>query len=143
MNILDIAIIIFILLESMNIIILYFYPEFKFGNGVSAFKEWQIGKEDENRHLAFKYMKNWVAGSKIVFVALLIVILILGTNEIKIFSLIAMIISVSTYYIKLHPIIKKLDSNEMINPKGYSKTLGKMILGFILLFTVAVCLYLI
>ena len=54
-----------------------------------------------------------------------------------------MIISIATYFWKLHSIIKKLDSLNKINPKGYSKTLGLMIGGFLLMFSTALILYLI
>ena len=38
---------------------------------------------------------------------------------------------------------KKLDSLNKISPKGYSKTLGLMIGGFLLMFSTALILYLI
>ncbi len=141
MNILDIAIIVFIVLEILNVLILYFKPDFKYGNGVSVFKEWEKGKEEELSHLFHMYMANWVAGSKLVFIALLIVVLFAGTNEIKVYAIIAAIISIATYFIKLHPIIKKLDEKDMLSKKGYSKTLFYMICGFLIMFSSALIIH--
>lgn len=48
-----------------------------------------------------------------------------------------MILSIATYFWKLHPIIKKLDKMGKISPKGYSKTLGRMIAGFLVMFSIS------
>lgn len=137
MNILDIAILIFIIMESSNVFILYFKPEFKYGNGISIFKNYELSKKDENDHLFIKYLTNWVAGTKLIFIVLLVVILFLGTESLKIWTTIVMILSIASYFFRLSPIIKKLDNNSMITPKGYSETLNYMILGFILMFSTA------
>ncbi len=141
MIILDIAIIMFICLETMNIAIIYFAPNFKYGNGVAIFKFWEDSKSNEEAHLFAKYMANWVAGSKLIFIVLLIVILFTGDESTKLFALIAMIPAIATYYVKLHPIIKKLDAMGQIKPQGYSKMLIFMISGFITLFTIALIAY--
>ncbi len=134
MNLLDIAILIFVIMESANVCILYFAPDSKLGNGVAVFNAWNQLKKDENHHLFAKYMASWVAGAKLIFIALLIVIFILGSEEIKIAANVAMILSISSYFWKLHPIMKKLDANQEVTPKGYSKKLDGMIIGFILMF---------
>lgn len=141
MSILDIAIIIFVTLESLNIGILYFAPDSKLGNGVAIFDQWEKSKEDENEHLFTKYMTYWVAGTKLIFVVLLLVILITGSESTKLYGVIVMIFSIATYFWKLHPIIKKLDAQGEITPKGYSKTLGMMITSFLLMFLGALIVY--
>lgn len=143
MDILSLSIIVFIIMETANVIILYFKPDFKYGNGVSVFKFWEDSKKDENAHLFAKYMTNWVAGTKLIFIVLLLVVLFVGTQEIKFYSVIVMILSIATYYFRLNPIIKKLDNNRQIQPKGYSKTLQYMITGFITMFSVALLVYII
>lgn len=143
MDILSLSIIVFIIMETANVIILYFKPDFKYGNGVSVFKFWEDSKKDENAHLFAKYMTNWVAGTKLIFIVLLLVVLFVGTQEIKFYSVIVMILSIATYYFRLNPIIKKLDNNGQIQPKGYSKTLQYMITGFITMFSVALLVYII
>lgn len=141
--ILDIAIIIFCIMELGNVLILYFTPDSKLGNGVAIFDDWKDVKEDKNLDLFAHYMAYWVAGVKLIFIFLLLVVLLTGNETTKIWAVVAMIISIATYFWKLHPIIKKLDSLNKISPKGYSKTLGLMISEFLLMFSTALILYLI
>lgn len=141
MTVLNIAIIVFIIMESANVFILYFAPDSKLGNGVAVFNNWFKAKEDESSELFAKYMTNWVAGVKLIFVVLLLVILFTGTELTKLFAVFAMILSIATYYFRLNPIIKKLDSMGEITPKGYSKTLFGMITGFMLMFSSAAVIY--
>ena len=141
--ILDIAIIIFCIMELGNVLILYFKPDSKLGNGVAVFDAWKDVKEDKNLDLFAHYMAYWVAGVKLIFIFLLLVVLLTGNETTKIWAVVAMIISIATYFWKLHPIIKKLDSLNKISPKGYSKTLGLMISEFLLMFSTALILYLI
>lgn len=143
MNILDYAIIFFVMMESANVVILYFFPDFKFGNGVSVFIDWQRAKEDESMHLFAKYMANWVANVKLIFIVLLLVILFLGSDMVKVFAVIAMILSIAAYYWRLHPLMIKLDELGSLEPKGYSKTLFAMITGFMTMFSVALIVYLV
>lgn len=141
--ILDIAIIIFCIMELGNVLILYFKPDSKLGNGVAVFDAWKDVKEDKNLDLFAHYVAYLVAGVKLIFIFLLLVVLLTGNETTKIWAVVAMIISIATYFWKLHPIIKKLDSLNKISPKGYSKTLGLMISGFLLMFSTALILYLI
>jgi len=141
MIILSISIVIFIVLEFANIMILYFRPDSRVGNGVAVFKAWEDSKQDENLHLFVRYMTNWVAGTKLIFIFLLLVILFIGSETIKMVSVIAMILSISTYFWRLHPLIVKLDMKGEIIPKGYSKQLKTMITGFLGLFIVALVIY--
>ncbi len=141
MDVLNIAIIIFIFLESANITILYFFPEIKYGNGVAVFNEYYVAQKNESSRLFVKYLLNWVAGTKLVFIALLIVVLFLGDDLIKIHSLAFMCIAISSYYFMLNPIMKKLDMVDEITPKGYSKTLFLMITGINTLFISAIFSY--
>lgn len=137
MNFLSVAIIIFIILESMNIIILYFKPDSKMGNGVGVFKGFEDSKKYPELHQFIKYLIYWVAGTKLIFIMLLLVILFTGSMTTKLWTMVALILSVLTYYWRLHPIIKNLDLLGEIQPKGYSKGLWIMIAGFIGIFVVA------
>ncbi|MFI3172001.1 MAG: hypothetical protein R3Y58_06515 [Eubacteriales bacterium] len=143
MNILDIAIIIFIIMETANVAILYFKPDSPLGNGVAIFNEWEESKADDNRHLFASYMTYWVAGTKLIFIVLLAVILATGSELTKVWGVVAMILSIATYFWKLHPIIKTLDKVGKITPQGYSKALGAMIAGFLIMFSGALLVYLI
>ena len=130
-----IAIIAFIILETGNIMLMYFLPDSKMGNSIGVFKAWEKSKIDPEIHNLSKYMVNWVAGSKVIFILLLIVILIWGDDKILPYVGVALILSIATFFFRLFPIIKDMDQKGQVDPKGYSKTLKWMILGMILVFS--------
>ena len=137
MNILSIAIIIFILLESLNVLTLYFNPGSQKGNGLGVFNAWEKSKVDPELHQFVRYLVFWVAGTKLIFIALLLVILLTAGDSTKLLTVVAMSASISSFFWRLHPIIKSLDAENHITPPGYSKTLAIMIAGFIGLFAIA------
>ena len=141
MIILNTAIITFIVLEVMNILILYFIPKTKTGNGMGVFKHYETLTKDHETKLFISYLVNWVANAKVIFILLLLVILIFGDVKVKQYAVIAMVVSISMYYISLHPKIKKLDSLGFIEPKGYSKKLLTMIASIQTVFFIAFILY--
>lgn len=136
MDILSISILIFIVMESANVAILYFWPGSQLGNGVGVFNAFHHSESEEQKLFA-SYLVNWVAGVKLIFIVLLAVILLVGTEPVRIGAVAAMILSIATYFWRLHPIMKKLDAMGCITPKGYSKALDGMIAGFLLMFILA------
>ena len=135
-----IAIIAFIILETGNIMMMYFLPDSKMGNGVGVFKAWEKSKTDPEIHNFAKYMVNWVAGTKVIFILLLIVFLVWGDDKTLPFVGAAMTLSIATFFFRLFPIIKDMDQKGQVNPKGYSKTLRWTILGMMVLFAGATLL---
>ena len=140
MSIFSIAIIIFIIMESANVAIVYFWPGSQLGNGVGVFNAFHHSGSEEQKLFA-SYLVNWVAGVKLIFIFLLAVILVVGTEQLRMWAVVAMILSIATYFWRLHPTIKKLDAMGCITPKGYSKALGWMIGGFLLMFTLALVVH--
>lgn len=138
MSVLSIPIVIFVLLEASNVILLYFKPESKLGNGIGVFKAWEESKSNAKMHEFIKYLVYWVAGTKLIFIALLIVIVFTADETTKLLTVIALVLSIASFYWKLFPIIKRLDKMGELVPPGYSITLGTMIGGFISVF----CLFL-
>jgi len=128
-------------MELANVIILYFKPNSKLGNSMSVFKNYKEAKKDKTLNLFVHYLVYWVAGVKLIFILLLLVILFVGNQVTKVGALITMIFSVTTYYWKLHPLIKKLDKMNKITPKGYSKTLGLMIGIILMVFILSLIIY--
>lgn len=128
-------------METANVLILYFTPDSRLGNGVAVFNAWNQVKKDEPLRLFAHYMVYWVAGTKLIFIVLLVVVLFTGTETTKLYTVAVMILSIATYFWKLHPIITKLDKMGEITPKGYSKTLGRMITGFLVMFSLAFVLH--
>ena len=143
MNAVSIAIVLFIILETSNIVLLYFAPSSKKGNGVGVFNAFEKSKEYPDIHRLIRYLINWVAGTKLIFIALLMVILITGSRTTKIVSMAALILSVASFYWRLYPLIRKMDREDEISPKGYSRTLFIMISVFILVFIAALTLTLV
>ena len=143
MNILSIAIILFILLESLNVLILYFNPGSQIGNGVGVFNAWEKSKSDPETHQFIRYLVFWVAGTKLIFIGLLVVILLTAGESTQLWAVVVMIISIFSFFWRLYPIIKSLDTKGGITPPGYSRTLGTMIAGFIGLFVIALVWFLV
>lgn len=135
MNILQIGISVFCFIETLNIIILYFNPTFKYGNGVGVFNDYNELMKDDNKKDFVSYMINWVAGTKLIFIMVGIVVVIFGNYNTQLFTVVALIISILSFYWRLFPTIKKLDKEGKILPKGYSKTLNFMILSFVIGFS--------
>jgi hypothetical protein len=136
MNILQIGIIVFVFIEFLNIIMLYFIPESKIGNGVGVFNSYHEVIKDPKTEDFVKYLINWVAGAKLIFIMIGIVVVIFGNHNTQLFTVVALILSILSFYWRLFPTIKKLDKRDEISPKGYSKTLNYMILSFIVGFVV-------
>ncbi|MBN2878235.1 MAG: hypothetical protein JXN65_01270 [Clostridia bacterium] len=136
MNVLQIGILIFISIEVLNILMLYLSPGMKIGNGIGVFNAWEKVQSDEETKDFVDYLSSWVAGTKLIFVLLGIVIIIWGNFETQLATCAALIISILSFFYKLYPIIRKMDNKGQITPKGYSTTLLFMILGFIAVFLV-------
>lgn len=143
MNILQIGILVFIIIETLNIIILYFNPEFKFGNGVGVFNAYHKSKEDKLMHEFVGYLINWVAGAKLIFIMIGIVVVIYGNYNTQLFTVVALILSILSFYFKLFPTIRRMDKENNITPVGYSKTLNYMILSFLIGFSIILVVVLI
>lgn len=143
MDILSIVLLAFGVLELLNVLMLYLTPGTRRGNGVGVFNAYERSKEDPEVYALVNYLVNWVAGTKLIFIVLLIGIIITGNATTKFFSVIALIFSILTFFSRLYPSIRRMDEAGQINPKGYSKTLGIMIASFVAVFTVSLVVYLI
>jgi hypothetical protein len=132
-----IVIVAFLILESSNVLALYFAPGSKNANAVGVFSAWEKSKQDPDLHDFVRYLVYWVAGAKLIFLFLLGGIALFGNPEIKRMALVALCIATISFYWRLFPIIRKLDQKGQINPKNYSTVLGVMIGVFIVLFALA------
>jgi hypothetical protein len=143
LDILAIAIIVFLVMETLNICVLYFYPAGRMGNGIGVFKAYEASKSHPEAHALINYLVNWVAGTKLIFVALLIVILATGSATTKLAAVVALILSILSFFWRLFPAIRKMDRDGWVEPQGYSRTLGVMIACFVGGFAAALAVYLI
>ena len=136
MTIAEIIILAFIFLELSNVVMLYFAPGSKEANAIGVFDSWEKSKQYPEIHEFVKYLVYWVAGSKLIFIFLLIGILIFGEREIQQFSLIALAVATLSFYWRLFPLIRIMDKQGKISPKNYSVVLGIMIFGLIVVFLI-------
>lgn len=137
MAIIEIVIIGFVFLELSNILMLYFAPGSRNANAVGVFTAWEKSKQYPEIHDFVKYLVYWVAGSKLIFIFLLIVIIIFADPQTQRFSVLALIIATLSFYWRLFPLIRKMDQKGNIEPKNYSVILGIMIFVFIVVFSIA------
>jgi hypothetical protein len=138
MNWISVVIIGFVLLEGSNVAALYFMPESKKANAMGVFKAWEQSKQDPAVHDLVRYLVNWVAGTKLMFLALLVVILLTADAEGLFYTGIAMVIAISSFFWRLFPLARKMDREGQLDPAGYSSLLGLMIAGMLLIFLVAI-----
>jgi hypothetical protein len=131
MDILSAAIVVFVVMESLNIGVLYFRPGSRRGNGVGVFDAYETSNADPGTRELVSYLVNWVAGTKLIFVALLIVILVTGSPTTKAWAVVALILSTLSFFWRLFPAIGRMDRSGWITPAGYSRTLGVMIACFV------------
>jgi hypothetical protein len=136
MTIAEIIIVVFIFLELSNVVMLYFAPGSKKANAIGVFDSWEKSKQYPEIHEFIKYLVNWIAGSKLIFIFLLVGILIIGEREIQRVSLVALAIATLSFYWRLFPLIRKMDKRGEISPKNYSVILGIMIFIFIIAFMI-------
>ena len=136
MSLLVIVIAAFMFLEFTNVLTLYFKKDTTLANGIGIFKAWEKSKSDSEINDFVKYLINWVAGTKLIFLSLLTVILLFGTADLHPWVLLALIISIASFYVGLFPLVRKMYREDMLNPKGYSKTLAGMIAIFIIIFLI-------
>ena len=134
MDILTIIIVFFVMLEVMNVALLYFQPGSKRGNALGYFTSWEKSKKDPEIHTLMQYLVYWVAGTKLIFIGLLVVIVVVSNERTMMYAVGILIVSISSFYWKLYPLIKQMDRNNLLTVKGYAKKLGVMIGVFILVF---------
>ena len=146
MNIMEIGILIFISIETLNILLLYLAPGMKMGNAVGVFNAWEKVQQDEEIRSFAHYMTSWVAGTKLIFILVGAVVIIWGNIETQIATAAALVVSISSFFWRLYPAIRKMDNKGQLDPKGYSKTLLAMIVvfiaGFLLIFVIGLIKYL-
>ena len=135
--VLQIVVAVFLLLETANVAALYFAPGSTHFNAVGVFRGWTDSASDPDLHSFVRYLVYWVAGTKLIFIALWLVILVVGEPRTQLLASAVMVPAVATFYWRLFPLVRRLDSRGKVQPRGYSTVLGVMIAGFIGAFAVA------
>lgn len=137
MTIVEIVILCFVALELSNVLALYFFPSSRMANSVGVFTAWEKSRQYPEIHDFVKYLVYWVAGVKLIFILLLVVIVAFATPGIQRISLVVLAASTLSFYWRLFPLIRKMDRDHQIQPRYYSFTLGILIAIFVVLFLAA------
>lgn len=133
----QIVIVAFILLELSNILALYFAPGSRYANAVGVFTAWEKSKRYPETHEFVQYLVNWVAGTKLIFLSLLAIIVLYANAELQRLSLWVLALTTASFYWRLFPLIRNMGRNGQIEPENYATVLGVMILVFIAAFVSA------
>jgi hypothetical protein len=127
----------FVVLELSNIVMLYFAPGSTIGNAAGIFTAWEKSKQYPEIHEFIKYLVYWVAGSKLIFILLLTVIILYADAQTQRICALVMALAIATFYWRLFPIIRKLDLGGQIAPKNFSMVLAGMIFLMIAMFLIS------
>jgi hypothetical protein len=105
---------------------------------VGVFKAWEKSKRDPEIHRFVQYLVNWVAGTKLIFILLLLVLLATAQEYQLILTGAVLILSITSFFWRLFPLIRQMDQSNEIEPPNYSLILGWIISGFIFTILLAV-----
>lgn len=136
----QIIILIFILLESANVITLYFFPESTYANGIGVFHAWKKAQADPELGRFARYMVNWVAGTKLIFLLLLVVILWTADAQTLQWVSAVMALAIASFFWRLFPLIRQMSRHKEITPANYDQMLGVMIAVMVAAFALAAVL---
>jgi hypothetical protein len=95
-----------------------------------------VNQEDEGTKDLMTYLIYWVAGTKVIFISLLVVIIFFGSELLKQVTTIVLTASIGLFYLKMYPLVQKIERDGGISTKNYSRNLaiiiGIFMLGFII-----------
>ncbi len=132
-----IIIVLFMALESANVLSLYFWPENPYANGVGVFRAWHKSKADPDMHRFARYMVNWVAGTKLIFLILLGILVLRGDALTLRLSAAAMALAIATFFWRLYPLVRQMGRAGELTPARYDRTLASMIAAMVAAFLLA------
>lgn len=132
-----VIILLFMLLESANVLSLYFWPENPYANGVGVFRAWEKSKADPTMHRFARYLVNWVAGTKLIFLLLLGIILWRGDAVIWRLTAAALALAIATFFWRLYPLARQMGQAGELTPSRYDRTLAAMIAVMVAAFLLA------
>ena len=124
----------FALLELTNVVTLYVAPGSRRANGVGIFTAWEKSKADPEIHAFVRYLVYWVAGTKLIFLALIAVILATAPERTQVAAAGVLALSIASFFWRLFPIARGMDRRGQMVPAGYSLTLGVMIGAMVAVF---------
>lgn len=128
---LTIIVVAFLVMELANVGALYFAPGSDKFNALGVFKAWETSKRDPELHALVRYLAYWVAGTKLIFIGLVIAVLIAGSTQLKIICVAVLMASIVSFFWRMFPLIRSMDRQDELTIPGYSRVLGIMIAGIL------------
>ncbi len=128
----------FLFLESANVAALYLRPGSGRFNALGVFTAWEASKADPEVHDLVRYLANWVAGTKLIFILVLGSVLIFGDDRTKVIAVAALVLAILSFFWRLGPLARRIDSRSQMNPAGYSRVLTGLIVVFVIALAIGV-----
>jgi hypothetical protein len=138
MNAIRISLVVFAVIETLNMLELYFMQDNCFFNGICLFSGWEKSKENPEVHSLMRYLLNWLAGMKMLVVGLVLVLIFTAPNPTLLLAAASMVITIGSFYWRMYPMISKADDDGLIKRKGRSRMLGTMVAGLEFSFIVTI-----
>lgn len=129
MNAIQVTLLVFVLIESLSMLELYFLKDNPMFNGVGIFSGWEISKRNPEVHALVCYLVNWLAGVKMIVISLVLVLAFMVPENTMLLGTIALAVTVSSFYWRLHPMLRAADKAGQVTPQGHSKRLSIMVAG--------------
>jgi len=129
MNAIQVTLLVFVIIESLNMLELYFFQDNCMFNGASIFSGWEKSKTDPEIHALVRYLVNWLAGIKMIVIGLVLVLIFMVPESTTLLGAIALVATVSSFYWRLSPMLRAADNAGQVTPRGHSKRLNLMVAG--------------
>ncbi len=110
---------------------LYFAPASDKFNSAGVFKAWEKSKQDRDVHDLVRYLTFWVAGTKLIFVLVVLAVLIYGDDRMRVIAVGALVVAILSFFWRLAPLARRIDARDMMQTTGYSTVLIAMISVFV------------
>ena len=138
MKTLQITLLVFAFIESLNMLELYFMQDNCKFNGACIFSSWEKSKADPEVHALIRYLVNWLAGVKMIVIALVLVLVFTASENTLILAAVALVITIASFYWRLYPMLRTADKAKQLSSRGHSKRLSMMLMGLELGLVVAI-----
>ncbi len=129
MKTIQIVLLVFVLVETLNMLELYFLQDNCKFNGACIFSGWEKSKADPEVHALLRYLVNWLAGVKMIVIGLLLVLIFTAPEQTLLLATIALILTTASYFWRMNPMLHAADKAGQVKPRGHAKRLSMMLIG--------------
>jgi hypothetical protein len=127
MSAIKVCMLVFVVIEILNMLELYFMQDQCKFNGLCIFRGWEKAKEDPDVHELLRYLINWLAGIKMIVIGLVLILVFTAPEKTLLFAAVALIITIGSFFWRMVPMIRRADAAGRIQPAGRSRSLAWMV----------------